>query len=329
MSLNKVEINKKVSFILIITILLMIFNYHNNLYLNNQNIYQNIKGVSVNKYIKSLDLLDKKATGASITIAILDSGAISHPDYENRITKFVDVINNKSNTYDDFGHGTEVTGIIAGDGKASKGKFQGVAPNVKLIIIKVLDDMGQVNIKNFSNGLQWMIDNKKKYNINIACISFGFNDINNSGYCEIEKLIKIATEKGILVVSSAGNLGKGKNSITFPASLDNVISVGSFKYENGKKYISDFSSRDDSSCPTKPDVYTIGEDIITIDSKTILSTSIDSFEGYYTTVSGTSFSAALVAGEAARLMESHPNSNINEIALLIKDIYEMEKNDDK
>lgn len=276
---------------------------------NKQAIKNEINGFSINEQTEDLcisDYISEGYTGKKVCIAILDSGAYPHPDYEDRVVKFIDFINNRNDMYDDFGHGTNVAGIIGGNGKASNGKYTGVAPNVELVIIKVLDKMGQVNIKNFSNGLQWIIDNKDDFNIMVVCISFGFTDKENIGYNEIENLVKTIKDNGVLIITSAGNLGPGEYNITFPALLKDVISVGSLKIDNGKKCISDFSSRDDISCPSKPEIYTIGENIIT--------TSYNAYGGnWYTKVNGTSFSAAIIAGEAALLLEKNTNSRLVEI----------------
>ena len=77
-------------------------------------------------------------TGAGIGVAVIDSGITSwHADlmsaYSNqlRVAKFVDFVNGQLYSYDDFGHGTHVSGIIAGNGHDSNGAYQGVAPDVE------------------------------------------------------------------------------------------------------------------------------------------------------------------------------------------------------
>ena len=71
-----------------------------------------------------------------ISIAILDSGInANHIDFDRRVKAFKDFVNNKSYAYDDNGHGTHVAGIAAGSGRASRGKYKGIAPNVNLVIL--------------------------------------------------------------------------------------------------------------------------------------------------------------------------------------------------
>ncbi len=70
----------------------------------------------------------KPYTGKGVYAAVLDSGVAAHPDLRGRIAVFKDFVSNKSTAYDDNGHGTHVSGILAGNGAVSKGKYRGIAP---------------------------------------------------------------------------------------------------------------------------------------------------------------------------------------------------------
>ena len=115
-------------------------------------------------------------TGKGITIAFLDTGIAPIKDFvipSNRIILFKDFVNNKKDPYDDNGHGTHVTGICSGNGILSKGKYKGIAPLSNIISIKILNNTGNGNSSDVLAGIQWVIDNAKKYNIKILNLSIG------------------------------------------------------------------------------------------------------------------------------------------------------------
>ena len=90
---------------------------------------------------------DTKPDRQGITIAVVDTGIYEHQDLAGRIKAFKDVINNKTAAYDDNGHGTHCAGDAAGNGKASNGKFKGIAPDAALIGVKVLNKMGSGSLQ--------------------------------------------------------------------------------------------------------------------------------------------------------------------------------------
>ena len=77
--------------------------------------------------------------GDNTSIAIIDTGINPHLDFclvKNRIIKFVDLINNKKQPYDDNGHGTFVASIACGNGLISNKKYSGIAPKANIVSIK-------------------------------------------------------------------------------------------------------------------------------------------------------------------------------------------------
>ncbi|MGE3179904.1 MAG: S8 family serine peptidase, partial [Vicinamibacterales bacterium] len=108
-------------------------------------------------------------TGAGIGVAVIDSGIASwHDDLtrgsaggvfpygDQRVKTFVDFVNGQTMPYDDNGHGTHVSGIIAGNGYDSYGNKMGVAPNASIISLKVLDANGTGTISNIIAALNWI-----------------------------------------------------------------------------------------------------------------------------------------------------------------------------
>lgn len=84
-------------------------------------------------------------TGKGVTVAVVDTGVTSHPDLTkptNRIIGFKDFINGKTSPYDDNGHGTHISGIIASNGISSNGRLKGIAPDASILGVKALDETG-------------------------------------------------------------------------------------------------------------------------------------------------------------------------------------------
>lgn len=169
-----------------------------------------IKKVSSMERVKKLIHLDYAyklgLTGENVTVAIMDTGIVPHPDFDNRILAFKDCIGQKKVLYDDNGHGTHVAGILAGNGGLSlNGKYCGIAPKTNLVIIKVLDKNGNGNTVNVVTGVDWLLKNKEKYKIRLLNISVGM--LKNAGGREKQELLEAVErvwDAGIMVVTAAG-----------------------------------------------------------------------------------------------------------------------------
>ena len=186
----------------------------------------------LNAYIKTQDnyiptgvnminaplMWNKGYTGDGVKVAILDSGCIQHPDLINNIIGGKNFTTEGSETdYNDLnGHGTHVAGIIAGNGKV-----MGVAPNAKLLILKVLDKSGNGNCQGLYDAINYAIEQK----VDIINMSLGIS-INVN---EIHTMLKKAVDNNICVVCACGNEGDGKaftDEYSYPAGYNEAISVG-------------------------------------------------------------------------------------------------------
>ena len=187
---------------------------------------------TLNAYIKTQDnyiptgvnminaplMWNKGYTGDGVKVAILDSGCIQHPDLINNIIGGKNFTSEGSETdYNDLnGHGTHVAGIIA-----SNNKIMGVAPNAKLLILKVLDKTGNGNCQGLYDAINYAIEQK----VDIINMSLGIL-INVN---EIHAILKKAVDNNICVVCACGNEGDGKaftDEYSYPAGYNEAISVG-------------------------------------------------------------------------------------------------------
>ncbi len=174
---------------------------------------------------------ERNIMGEGIGVAVVDTGLCLHKDFTegtNRIKGFYDLIHGRTEPYDDNGHGSHVAGIVGGNGYLSNGKYAGVAPKCNLIGGKVLDQKGDGNISDVLAGLQWIIDNKQKYNIRIINISVGTTTKDNIDENSLlVKGVNAVWDAGIVVIVAAGNNGPGPMSISTPGISRKVITVGS------------------------------------------------------------------------------------------------------
>lgn len=193
---------------------------------------------------------DTGYTGKGVGIAILDTGIYPHQDLvrpKNRIVAFKDVINNRQTPYDDNGHGTFVAGVAAGNGYLSGGKYRGIAPDASLIGVKVMDENGSGDSSDIIAGMQWVVNNKDKYNIRVLSVSLGAKPGSVTKFDPLAVAVDAVWDKGIVVVVAAGNSGPRQNTITTPGISSKVITVGAvddkrtIEYEDDK--MADFSSR--------------------------------------------------------------------------------------
>ena len=105
--------------------------------------------------------------GSGVGVAVIDSGITPwHDDLSQnglgsqRVDQFVDFVNGRTTPYDDYGHGTHVAGIIAGNGFDSNGARSGIAPAARLVVLKVLDQAGRGRISNVIAALDYVVAHK-------------------------------------------------------------------------------------------------------------------------------------------------------------------------
>lgn len=271
---------------------------------------------------------EKGYTGKGIGVAILDTGISPVNDFTkpiNRIVAFKDFVNNKSKPYDDNGHGTHVAGITGGNGINSNGKYKGIAPDCNLIAVKVLDEAGQGNAGDVLAGLQWVLDNKEKYNIKILNLSIGTN--NTSVKDPLVKAVEKAWDMGIVVTIAAGNNGPGKSTISSPAISKKVITIGaSDDHQSAKVWgntLINFSGRGPTlECIVKPNVIAPGVNIISCLANDIdiskQDKNIEIIDKNYLSLSGTSMSTPIVTGAIALLFQKYNNLEPNDVKLMLK-----------
>ena len=268
-------------------------------------------------------------SGRGVTVAVLDTGLNgTHADLAGRVVNNVKLtgtpgvgvgfnystpVENLSNTDQVYGHGTFVAGIIGGSGARSSGKYTGVAPGVRLLGLSA----GDLNLFFVLEGYDYLLANGAPLGVRVVNCSFSADTLYDPND-PINVATKLLTERGINVVFSAGNTGPGLHTLNPYAMAPWVISVGA---TDARGRLASFSSRGDFSNPNaRPTIVAPGVSVISLRSSLGLSVTgalgIESGTDlqrlaltelpYYTTSSGTSFTAPQVAGTIALMLEVNP-----------------------
>ncbi len=245
------------------------------------------------------DTMGNRVTGRGIVCAVLDTGIVAHPDFAGRIVGWKDCVKGKESIYDDNGHGTHVAGILAGNGKSGRGLYAGMAPEAKLVIVKVLNQRGGGRISDVIKGIQYVLQIRKAYQIRFVNISIG--TLPHAGDPEEERFlfwVERLWDAGLVVVCAAGNKGPENGSVTLPGISRKVITVGSCG--SGKREYSGCGPT--AECIKKPDLVVPGNRIYSCNYL---------FPGRspyaYIPKSGTSMSTPVVSGAGALVFQKYPD----------------------
>ena len=276
------------------------------------------------------------ADGIGICWAVLDTGIrADHPHFQKHSNvvaqwdcthrgdpRLLERGSKEFNQLDGDGHGTHVSGIIAGEGVVNGKTYAGMAPRTSLYGFKVLNDQGEgedawiVKALDTVAGLNEKAGSLVVQGVNLS-LGGGFDpSVFGCGHTPLCQELRRLWRQGVLVVLAAGNEGyavlKSEDgdiqsnidlSIGDPANLDEAIAVGSVHKTNPHTYgISYFSSRGPTADGRKkPDVVAPGEKIVSArhDWKDKKTPTVDDL---YVEQSGTSMAAPHVSGLLAAFL---------------------------
>lgn len=270
-------------------------------------------------------------TGKGVTVAIVDTGIYEHPDLEGRIKGFADFVNQKTEPYDDNGHGTHCAGDVASSGASSSGQYRGPAPEANLIGVKVLNKQGSGTLAAIIEGVEWCIqynEDNPDEPIRIISMSLGGEALRYDNELDdpLVKAVEEAWNAGIVVCVAAGNSGPDPQTISSPGVSEKVITVGALDDNDTVSREDDIVASFSSRGPTvygkeKPDILAPGVNIVSLRSPRSY---IDKLQKssrvgtQYFTMSGTSMATPICAGIAALILEHNPELTPNEVKELLK-----------
>jgi len=246
--------------------------------------------------------------GANVTVAVIDSGVNPDvSDLEGAVATGTDFTNLKTPSDDPHWgqHGTWMASIIAGrgDGYAGGDGIIGVAPESKILSIRVIPDMNDPGYKKYDSEPEGQIQNELaegireavSEHVQVISMSIGYSAPSGA----VREALQDAYDHGIVLVASAGNSGDNDEQhtrsgarawapVSFPAEYPGVLSVGAV---NTQEQPTSFSSGNLSVKVAAP-----GEGV-----------PAQGRNGLYYTVNGTSPACALVAGVAALIKSKYPS----------------------
>ena len=255
-------------------------------------------------------------TAAAPAIAIVDTGvdATRAADFGARVVadmKFTPGRNNSPG--DGRGHGTLVASIAAG---AAAG-YAGVAPTAKIVSLDVMDDAGTGRMSDVVTAVEWILENRSKYNIRVANFSLHGSETSSFMYDPVNQAVEKLWLSGIVVVAAAGNYGSGSSPsgvLYAPGNDPFIITVGASDFGTPR------STSDDFNAPwsawgftvdgfAKPELGAPGRYMngAVPQTSTMYAERPERIVAPgYMWMSGTSFAAPVVAGIAAHILALHP-----------------------
>jgi len=222
------------------------------------------------------------ATGAGVNAYIIDTGILpTHNDFGSRASTFYDAFNDGQNGVDCDGHGTHVAGTVGGS-------EYGVAKDVTLYGVRVLDCSGGGTLSSVTNGADYVAQNHTKPAV--ANMSLG-----GGASSTIDNAVQGMINAGVTTVVAAGNSDTDACNQS-PARVADAITVGSTTSSDSRSSFSNYGS-----CV---DIFAPGSNIT---SAWYTSNSATN------TISGTSMASPHVAGGAALYLEDNPGASPSQV----------------
>jgi subtilisin len=262
-----------------------------------------------NQYPWGIVKVNGGSGGAGIYVAVLDTGIdTDHMDLVGNIydcvSKVTHSVPDSKNCEDAHGHGTHTAGTIAANGGSDGLGIFGVAPEAKLIIVKVCDRRGWCYGDDIASGIYYATDK----GTNIISMSIGGDEPDS----QILAAIDYAVANDVLVVAAAGNDGPEDGSIDYPGAYVKVVAVGAI---DSNEVVPDWSSRgiNDGDYIIEEKEVEFGTPGVNIESTYK--------DGCYTYMSGTSMATPHVSGLAAKLWQGSATETRDYLRSIAKDIW--------
>jgi serine protease AprX len=242
------------------------------------------------------DLHAMGLTGKGVTVCLVDSGIdLLHPDFARlRLVAWRDLVNFRSEPYDDAGHGTAMAGLIV-----ANGSLRGIAPDVNFLVVKVINSAGFGSSGVVAEGIRFCLDPFGNGTRGADLISISLGSKNPLFVAsDVSRAAQVALDRGVFVIASAGNNGGAidNTDVEIPANVPLAVAVGAVDAAGRIARFSSAGAEANRTDPNrKPEVVAPGVQVITTAPG-----------AHYITSSGTSPATAIVAGVIALLLQARP-----------------------
>ncbi|MFN8074777.1 MAG: S8 family serine peptidase [Kineosporiaceae bacterium] len=312
---------------------------------------------NVTRVTRAQELWKQGITGAGVDVALIDTGIAAVPslaDYR-KVVVGPDLSISESNSadryMDTYGHGTAMAGIIAGretnntvtssgtsvsTGGANNGSayaadtanYYGMAPDARLINLKLADQNGVVDVTQMIAAINWVVQNKTAngMNIRVLNLSYGTESPQEPSRDPLSFAAEQAWKAGIVVVAAAGNDGGTVAGLSNPAYNPWVLAVGAADTKGtdliGDDVIPAFSAKQGGNFGNRaPDLVAPGVGIVSPgvpgsvlwDTYSAARVGNNFFRG-----SGTSQASAVVSGAVALLLQARGWLNPDQIKAVLE-----------
>ncbi len=259
--------------------------------------------------------------GPAPTIAFVDSGIeADRSDFGDRVLAQVDLTTLPGNSPGDgFGHGTLVAGLAAG----SSPSYTGAAPTAGIVSLDVMDDQGMAKTSDVIRAAQWIQQNHEQYGIRVANFSLHSGTATSFRWDPLDKAVEKLWLSGVVVVASAGNYGNGGHPVRMgyaPANDPFAITVGALDLHNSTNtervdvpnwsawgFTYDGFAKPELSAPGRTITGPVPAASELANDPKGKGKVVQTPDGTYMTLSGTSLSAPIVSGIVSDLLALRPN----------------------
>src|SRR3954462_942849 len=274
-------------------------------------------------------------TGKGVDVAVIDSGTVPVEGLNSGNVVYGPDLSFEAGTpvenLDTNGHGTAMASIIAGrDAKAAapyagnSTNYIGVAPDARIVSIKVADALGHTDVSQAIAAIDWVTEHGQDGDLNILVVnmSFGTDGVQSYQLDPLAYAAEQAWHKGIVVVVAVGNEGFGTQKVNNPAYDPYLIAVGSDDTKGTASVADDTVSpfSNDGDGTRNPDVIAPGEHVVSLRSpNSFLDQSHPGavVEDRFFRGSGTSQATAVVSGAAALLLSQRPDLTPDQVKALL------------